>query len=232
MRLDLEDEASLRAAVQAVKPDIIINTAAYTKVDQAEDEPQISMQVNGIAPGILAEEAKKCGATIIQISTDCVFDGRLNRPYRPSDETNPISTYGTSKLKGEVAVSNATDNFIIIRVAWVYSSYGQNFYTKMLALAKQKNQISVVTDQIGNPTHAKYIAKRLLSVCEKQRGGQKDLLGTIQHLAEPIEMTRFEFARQIFADNNLDCIVEPITSDKRPTKAKRPANSRLVSTIE
>ena len=231
LNLDLEDEASLRLAVQTVKPDIIINAAAYTQVDRAEDEPDKAMQINGTAPGILAEEAKKCGAAIIQISTNCVFDGTLDRPYLPTDETNPVSCYGASKLKGEQAVSHATDDFIIIRVAWVYSSYGENFYTKMLALAKDKNQISVVDDQIGNPTNAKYIAERMLDVCEKMHGGDRPLLGTVQHLVGPDDMTRYEFARQIFAANNMACIVEPITTEQRPTKARRPVNSRMISTI-
>ena len=229
---DLEVEGSLRLAVQTVKPDIIINAAAYTQVDRAEDEPEKAMQVNGVAPGILAEEAKKCGAVIIQISTDYVFDGALDRPYRPTDETNPIGSYGASKLEGELAVCDATDDFVIIRTAWVYSSYGENFYTNMLRLAEENSKVSVVTDEIGNPTHAKDIAERVLGVCEKLRNGDRQLLGTVQHFVGPDEMTWFEFARKIFADNNVDCMVEPITADQMQVKAKRPANSRMISTLK
>jgi len=229
--LDLEDEASIRLAVQTIKPDIIINAAAYTQVDGAEDEPDTAMQINGTAPGILAEEVNKCGAVIIQISTDYVFDGTLDRPYRTTDETNPIGSYGASKLKGEQAVRDATDEFIIIRTARVYSFYGKNFYTTMLRLAEEGGRVSVVTDQIGNPTHAKDIAERVLGVCEELRKGDNQLLGTVQHFVGPEEMTWFDFARRIFIDNNLDCIVEPITTEQRPAKAKRPANSRMISTI-
>lgn len=231
VRLDLEDEPSIRLAVQTVKPDIIINAAAYTQVDQAEDEPEKAMQINAIAPGILAEEANKYGAAIIQISTDYVFDGTLDRPYRPTDKTNPIGSYGVSKLRGEQTVRAATDDFIIIRTAWIYSSYGKNFYKRMLRLAVEDGKVSVVTDQIGNPTHAKDIAEGLLRICDKLRMGENQLLGTVQHLVGPEEMTRFDFAQQIFADNNLNCIVEPITTEQRPTKAMRPANSRLISTL-
>ena len=232
IRLDLEDEASVRLAVQTVQPDIIINAAAYTQVDKAEDEPEIAMQVNGIAPGILGEEAKKCGAVVIQISTDRVFDGTLDRPYFPTDKTNPIGSYGASKLKGEQAVSAATDEFIIVRVAWVYSSYGDNFYTKMMALAADRNQISVVDDQIGNPTQANDVARQLLCMCENLRGGDRSLLGSIQHFVGPDEMTRLDFARQIFADNKVDCVVKSTSTAKMATKAERPANSRLFKTIK
>lgn len=232
LNLDLEDEASLRLAVQTVKPDIIINAAAYTQVDQAEDEPEKAMQINGIAPGILAEEAKKYGAVFIQISTDYVFDGTLGHPYRPTDETNPTGAYGASKLKGEQAVRDATDEFVIIRTAWVYSSYGKNFYNTMLRYAEEKGKVSVVTDQIGNPTHANDIARCVLGVCEQLRNGDRCLLGTVHHFAGPNEMTWFEFAQQIFADNNVTCIVEPIMTDQKLKKAKRPANSRLVSTLK
>lgn len=231
VRLDLEDEASIRLAVQTVEPDIIINAAAYTQVDRAENEPDKAMQINGTAPGILAEEAKKCSAVIIQISTDYVFDGTLGRPYHPTDETNPVGSYGAAKLKGEQAIRNATDDFIIIRTAWIYSSYGKNFYKTMLKRAEENDKISVVADQIGNPTHAKDIAEQVLGVCDALRIGDTQLLGTVQHFVGPEEMTWFDFAQRILADNNLDCVIEPITTEQRPTKAKRPANSRMISTI-
>ena len=235
INLDLEAEASLRLAVQTVQPNVIINAAAYTQVDRAEDEPEAAMQINGVAPGILAEEANKCGAVIIQISTDYVFDGTSDHPYKPTDQTNPTSTYGASKLKGELAVSNATDDFITIRTAWVYSSYGKNFYKKMLSLAQTESKIEVVDDQIGNPTHAHDLALRLLGICKDLRDGDKTLLGTVQHFVGPDEMTWFDFARQIFVDNDIDCIVKPTTTDqmkkKLKLKANRPANSRLTSTI-
>lgn len=231
-KLDLEDEASIRSAVQEIQPDVIINAAAYTQVDDAEDEPERAMQINGHAPGILAEEANKCGAKLIQVSTDFVFDGTRDRPYEPMDETNPINSYGASKLKGEEAVSNMANEFIIVRLAWVFSTFGQNFYKTMLRLGKDRDEIHVVDDQVGNPTSAYEIAEGLLNICKQLGNGDKRLLGTIQHLVGLREMTRFEFAQKIFASNKIECVVKPTTTGEMKMKAKRPANSRLLPTIE
>lgn len=230
--LDLGNEKQIREVVQRTKPDVIINTAAYTQVDHAEDEPDIALLINGTAAGILAEEADKIGATIIQISTDYVFDGTLDRPYKPDDKVNPISVYGKSKLAGELAVKQATDSFIIVRTAWVYSRFGQNFYTTMLRLAQERSEIHVVDDQIGNPTSAYEVAEGLLTLCNQLESGDKSLVGTTQHLVASRELSRFELAREIFARNKVDCLVRPISTSKRITKAKRPANCRLSPTIK
>lgn len=229
--LDLADPDTIRAAVAAHKPDVILNAAAYTAVDQAEDEPDLAMAINGTAPGILAAEAAKIGAKIIHISTDYVFDGDLDRPYLPSDPVNPIGVYGKTKLAGEEAVRAANADHVIARTAWVYSPYGKNFYKTMLRLAEIRDEISVVDDQIGNPTSAYEIADGLLAICDDwEKGGSKRLGETI-HLVGPEAMTWCGFARKIFAESKASggpsCHVIAISTADYPTKAKRPANSRL-----
>lgn len=229
--LDLSDDTSIREAVQSTKPKIIINAAAYTAVDQAEDEPDVAMRINGSAVGTLATEAENIGAVLIHISTDYVFDGSLDRPYRVDDEPNPVCAYGRSKLAGEIATREVSDKHIIVRTAWVYSPYGKNFYKTVLNLAQTRKQLRVVDDQIGNPTPASLVAEGLLDLCERIKSGEKDVLGSIIHLAGPDGMTWCGFARKIFFENNLVCYVEAITTADYPTKANRPVNSRLEATI-
>lgn len=229
--VDLAQQNTLRAAVCSIRPDVIINAAAYTAVDQAEDEPELAMAVNGSAPGILAEETARLGARIIQISTDYVFNGELDRPYRPDDPVCPIGVYGKTKLAGENAVRAANPDHVIARTAWVYSPYGKNFYNTMMRLAQTKDEISVVDDQIGNPTSAFEIADGLLEVCDDWEAGGSLCLGETIHLVGPEAMTWCGFARKIFAESKASggpfCDVNAISSDDYPTKARRPANSRL-----
>lgn len=231
--LDLTDEASMRTAVQTVQPDVIVNAAAFTAVDVAEDEPQLALQVNGVAPGILAEEANRIGAKFIQISTDYVFDGKLDRPYLPSDPVNPLGVYGRTKRQGEEAVMAAMPDYVIARTAWVYSPYGKNFKKTMLKLAESRDEISVVDDQIGNPTSAYEIADALLTIIDKWAAGGRDHLGEIIHLVGPTAMSWCGFARQIFAESAAAggpvCAVKAITTADFPTKAERPQNSRLAN---
>ncbi|WP_417692131.1 dTDP-4-dehydrorhamnose reductase [Roseibium sp.] len=231
VRLDLAEPATLRAAVQQVRPDVVLNAAAYTAVDQAEDEPELAMAINGQAPGILADEAAKIGARFIQISTDYVFDGELDRPYLPSDPVNPLGVYGQTKQAGEAAVRAANPDHLIARTAWVYSPYGKNFYKSMLRLAETRDELSVVDDQIGNPTSAYEIADGLLAICDDWAAGGKKRLGETIHLVGPEEMTWCGFARKIFAQSMASggpgCHVVAISSAEYPTKAKRPRNSRL-----
>ncbi|GGB61201.1 NAD(P)-dependent oxidoreductase [Roseibium aquae] len=233
--LDLAREETIRAAVAMTKPDVILNAAAYTAVDQAEDEPELAMAINGWAPGILAQEAAKIGARIIQISTDYVFDGELDRPYLPSDPVNPIGVYGKTKLAGEEAVRAATPDHVIVRTAWVYSPYGKNFYKTMLQLAETRDEISVVDDQIGNPTKAHDIADGLLTICNDWAAGRSMRLAETIHLVGPDEMTWCGFARRIFAESAASggpfCHVNAITTSDYPTRAKRPRNSRLVQPV-
>lgn len=231
IHLDLDDPSSIVDAINSTKPDVIINAAAYTNVDQAEDEPDLAMRINGIAPGILAKESAQRGVKIIQISTDYVFDGELDRPYLPDDNVNPMGVYGKTKLAGENAVREANPDHVIARTAWVYSPYGNNFYLTMLRLAETRDEISVVDDQWGNPTSANYLAKTLLDLCENWRNGGSKNLGNIIHVVGAEEMTWCGFARKIFAENATAgaavCIVNAISTEQYPTKAKRPKNSRL-----
>lgn len=229
--IDLAHSETIREAVRTVKPDVIINAAAYTNVDQAEDEPELAMQINGIAPGILAEEASDCGAKIIQVSTDYVFDGTLERPYLPDDAVNPIGVYGRTKLAGEEAVRAATTDHVIVRTAWVYSPYGKNFLKTMLRLAETREEISVVDDQYGNPTSALDIADGLLAIADRWRRDGAAGLGQVYHLAGSNETSWCGFARAIFAESGKRggpmAAVQAITTADYPTKAVRPANSRL-----
>ncbi len=229
--LDLVQFETVREAVRAVRPDVIINVAAYTNVDQAEDEPELAMQINGIAPGILAEEAAGCGAKIIQVSTDYVFDGTLDRPYQPDDAVNPIGVYGRTKLAGEEAVRSASADHVIVRTAWVYSPYGRNFLKTMLRLAETRNEITVVDDQFGNPTSALDIANGLLTIANRWRSDGKAGLGQIYHLAGSDETSWCGFSRAIFAESarrgGPSADVTAITTADYPTKATRPVNSRL-----
>jgi len=231
--LDLARPETIREAVRTVRPDVVINAAAYTHVDQAEDEPDLAMQVNGIAPGILAEEAAGCGAKLIQVSTDYVFDGTLDRPYRPDDAVSPIGSYGRSKLAGEEAVRAATGDHVIVRTAWIYSPYGRNFLKTMLRLAETRDALSVVDDQYGNPTSAFEIADGLLAITGRWRRDKAAGLGQVYHLAGAQDMSWCGFARKIFAESARRggpvAQVKAITTADYPTRAARPANSRLDS---
>jgi len=233
--LDMASPETIEAAVAKVLPDVVLNAAAYTAVDQAEDEPDLAMLVNGTAPGALAGAAAIRGIPIIQISTDYVFDGQLDRPYLPHDPVNPLGVYGRTKLTGEEAVRAANPRHVIARTAWVYSPYGRNFYTTMQRLAETKDEISVVNDQIGNPTAAHGIADRLLRLCQNWAEGGDTYLGETVHLVGPTEMTWYDFAREIMKENaaqgRQSCLVHAITSKEYPTKAARPKNSRLGSSI-
>lgn len=229
--LDLAQPETLRAAIRKIRPDIVISAAAYTAVDRAEDEPELAMRINGIAPGLLAEEARACGARIIHLSTDYVFDGTSEHAYVESDPVNPLGVYGKTKLAGEEAVRAATADHAIVRTAWVYSPYGRNFHKTMLALAETRDEIAVVDDQLGTPTSAHEIADGLFAVCEKWRKGEDSGLGRTFHLAGREEMTWCGFARRIFAESAAkggpSARVRAIASTEFPTRAKRPANSRL-----
>ena len=223
--LDMGNQASIRKAVRSVKPDIIINAAAYTEVDNAEDNTDLAMLINGKAPGILAAEAKDIGAILLQISTDHVFDGTSDRPYEPEDNPNPVNGYGRSKLAGEHAVRDVNGRYAILRTAWVHSPYGKNFATKMLKRAEANAEITVVADQIGNPTAAHDLAHWLLQLCQSLQAGDDRVLGKIHHFVGSKVMTRFEFVRNLIAEHGLDCTVLPCKTANFKTKAQRPLNA-------
>lgn len=230
--LDLSDLPTIAPAIMAARPDIVVNAAAYTAVDQAESEPELATLVNGKAAGEVAKAAAGLGLPIIQISTDYVFDGCLARPYREDDPVGPVSVYGASKLEGERAVAAATPNHAILRTAWVYSPFGRNFVKTMLRLAQTRDEIGVVADQLGCPTSALDIADAVFAVARNLVERPRDAgLRGVFHMAARGEAAWADVAEAIFADRERlggnHVIVKRIGTADYPTPARRPANSRL-----
>ena len=235
--LDLASAEAIRGAVRETAPGLIVNAGAYTAVDRAESEPDLAQAVNGSAPGILAEEAKRLGAALVHYSTDYVFDGRLTRPYREDDPTGPISAYGRSKLAGEQAIAAVGGAYLILRTAWVYSLRGANFLTTIGRLAAQQEELRVVDDQRGAPTWARAIAEAtalILTRCNARSGpGELGERGGLYHLSAAGETTWFGFAEAIIAgmraagDRLSAREAVPIATADYPTPAQRPAWSVL-----
>ena len=219
LELDITDENAVKAYVDQYNIDTVINCAAYTAVDRAEDEPELANAVNNIGAGNLAKYAK----TIIHISTDYVFDGTGHIPYKPEDKTNPVSVYGATKLAGEQAVLANAQTAIIIRTAWVYSPYGGNFVKTMLRLGKERNSLNVVADQIGSPTYARDMADAIVQILPQIKQGSK----TICHYTNEGVCSWYDFATAIMEEAGLTCRVNPIATSEYPTKAQRPSFSVL-----
>ncbi len=230
--LDLARPESVEAALLDPRPDAIVNAAAYTSVDRAESEPILAHDINVIGAGTVARAAAQHHIPIVHLSTDYVFDGRLDRPYREDDATGPLGIYGASKLAGEGAVAATNANHAILRTAWVYSPFGKNFARTMLTLAKTREEISVVSDQLGSPTNALDIADGIIAVVRNliDRPTAPELRGTF-HMAGAGETNWAEFAQSIFAISTAvggpSARVRPIPTSLYSTLAKRPANSRL-----
>lgn len=229
--LDLLDVDSIARAVDKAEPDVVVSAAAYTAVDQAEDERDAAFAVNARGAGAVAEAAAKAGAPVIHLSTDYVFPGTGDRAYAEDDATGPLSVYGQSKLESELAVAAANPKHVILRTAWVYSPFGKNFVRTMLRLAKDRPTLRVVGDQWGNPTSALDIADGVLRVAEQLvRGAPEGGFGTF-HMVGTGDTNWAGFAERIFAASKAaggpSASVEAITTADYPTKAVRPANSRL-----
>jgi dTDP-4-dehydrorhamnose reductase len=229
-RLDLSRPESIRQAMAEIQPDLVVNAGAYTAVDKAESEPELANAVNGIAPGILAEECEKLGASLIHFSTDYVFDGSHGSAYLETDSTNPLGTYGKSKLAGEEAIRKAGNRHIIIRTAWVYGNGGKgNFVKTMLRLGKEREEIRVVADQIGSPTWTRDLAEAISQIIPLLGS---ETFGTYQYTNSGV-CSWYDFAIAIFeeaAKLGLPLKVQrviPITTSEYPTPAKRPAFSVL-----
>jgi dTDP-4-dehydrorhamnose reductase len=229
--LDLCNAATIKRAMTDFRPDVIINSAAYTAVDKAESEQDAAFALNRTGAGLLAEEAAKRGAAIIHISTDYVFDGQKPAPYVETDSVAPQNVYGQSKLQGEQAVRQVNDKHIIARTAWVYSATGSNFVKTMLRLAGERDNLRVVDDQTGNPTYAPHLAKALLEIARKVRHEPRDEQWGTYHLAGRGEVSWCGFAREVFrvsaGQGGPSATVMPITTAEYPTPAARPKNSRL-----
>ena len=230
--LDLADPASVVRVLEAAAPDAIVSAAAYTAVDRAESESDLVHAVNGTGAGAVAEAARALGVPLVHVSTDYVFDGTLGRPYAESDPTGPTGVYGASKLAGEQAVLAAYgDNSAVLRVAWVYSPFGANFVKTMLRLAGDRNEVSVVADQLGNPTSALHIADGIIRVATNMVADSYPELRGVFHMTASGEASWADFAEAIFAASAArggpSARVKRITTADYSTPAKRPANSRL-----
>lgn len=217
--LDITDQEAVRAVVLEESPDIIINCAAYTKVDQCETDEENAAKVNEDGPRYLARAAKLVDAKLVQVSTDYVFDGKSEKPYVETDETNPVSAYGRTKLAGEKAVMEEWDKVFIVRTAWLYGD-GKNFVKTMLNLAKTHKELSVVMDQHGTPTTAMELAKMIWFIAQTSRYG-------IYHGTCEGSTTWYEFAKEIFKVFGKTVLVHPVTSKEYNAAANRPEYSVL-----
>lgn len=221
--LDLTDKQAVIDFTLKERPSIIINCAAYTAVDKAEEESEKANLLNRDVPAFLTEAVEKANAILIHISTDYVFDGTANTPYKETDETNPQSEYGRSKLAGEEAVMKNPEN-LVVRTSWLYSAHGHNFLKTMLRLGKERDKIDVVSDQLGSPTSGADLADALLKISKQLLEGKKNV-GGIYHYSNEGVCTWYDFAKAIMQITNLDCKVNPITTEQYPTPVKRPQYS-------
>jgi dTDP-4-dehydrorhamnose reductase len=229
-QLNLSKINSIEPAVLDIKPDIIINAAAYTTVDKAEEEPNLAMTINGLAPGVLAEAAKKVGASLIHYSTDYVFDGRSNTPYREEDATCPLSIYGESKLAGEKNIAEAGIPFLILRTSWVYSLQGKSFLRTIKKLAAEKSTLRIVEDQIGAPTWSRSIALATRKILKQYLRDEADpSLSGIFHLTCQGKSSWYDFAKEILniSSTSKNTQLLPIPTSEYPTPATRPLYSLL-----
>lgn len=221
---DLSDPATCAAAIRHQAPSAVINAAAYTAVDRAEDEEALAHRINAEAPGVMARTCADLGIPFLHISTDYVFDGTGTEPWREADPTSPQNAYGRTKLAGETALRAAGGAAAILRTSWVFSAHGNNFVKTMLRLSETRDHLTVVADQIGGPTPARAIAAALLTMAEAMRQGQP---GGLYHFAGQPPTSWACFARETFACAGRDVTVEDIPSAAYPTPAARPLNSRL-----
>lgn len=218
--LDIGDRAAVAKAIESERPDLIVNAAAYTAVDKAENEPDLAFRINADAPAHLAEAAKGTGARLIHISTDFVFDGTAPHPYRPDDKANPLGVYGASKRAGEEAVLAVSPDALIVRTAWVYAARGHNFVRTMLRLMRERSSVSVVADQIGTPTHAASLARAIWKLADARAAG-------VHHFTDAGVASWYDFAVAIAEEAEAlgligQVLVTPIAASQYPTPARRP----------
>lgn len=229
--LDLAHPSALAQLVERLRPDLVVNAAAYTNVDGAEAEESLAASINGEGAGALAQAAARIGAPIIQISTEHVFDGSQARPYVEGDPVSPVNAYGRSKLAGERAVAAAHPRHAILRTSWVYDGAGRNFLRAMLALAERHESLKVVSDQIGAPTYAPDFAAAVLRIARNILDDPSPERFGVFHLTASGATDRAGFARDIFrlsaASGGPSARVLPVLSEDFPTPARRPKNSRL-----
>ena len=234
--LDLSDAASLDALLEACRPDLVVNAAAYTAVDQAENEPELAHAVNATLPARLANWAAANDAGVVHYSTDYVFDGSLGRDYTEADEPAPLNVYGASKLAGEQAVINSGCRHLVLRSSWIYAAHGKNFVLTMLELARSRPSLSVVADQVGCPTWARNLANYSLAAIRSRLLGPDPVSGLF-HCADADAVSWFDFAARVFdiageqglLDQRPD--MQPVPSEGFPQLALRPKHSALDSRL-
>lgn len=239
--MDLRDSDRVREVFREVDPDVVVNAAAYTDVDGAESEPEVARSVNATAPGVLAKEAARTGATIVHFSTDYVFDGAKGSPYTEEDDPAPLNIYGKTKLEGEEAVRGSGARYLILRTAWVFGLRRPGFLCTMIDLFRSREEVRVVEDQVGSPTWCRTVAESTAQILHDLSHGKRrpalDLLGGTYHLAAAGEATRFSFAESVRAHLTAASggqtlavkRVVPASTEEFPRPARRPAYSALSS---
>jgi dTDP-4-dehydrorhamnose reductase len=233
--IDFSKPDSIRTAVRAAKPAVILNAAAYTAVDKAETDPELATAINATAPGVIAEEAKRLGSILVHYSTDYVFDGTKQDPYVETDAPNPINVYGKTKLAGDQAIQAVGGDYLILRTSWVYGARGSNFLLTMLRLAQERPELRIVDDQIGAPTSSECIAQATANVLAQllaPSGRGLDGRSGIYNLTSTGETTWFGFAKALLTKSSgtfgfMVPNLIPIKTSEFPRPANRPANSRL-----
>ena len=223
--VDLSDPGACAAAVSSYNPSAVINAAAYTAVDRAEEEEDFATRINGDAPQAMALACAHYDIPFVQLSTDYVFDGKGEAPWRPDDLPSPNSAYGRSKLAGEVRVIEAGGRFAILRTSWVFSPYGRNFVKTMLRLADSNSELSVIADQVGGPTPAGDLAQACLTIAGQLEDDASK--AGVYHLSGAPDVSWAAFARAIFQEAGLSRVVHDIPTNEYPSPAARPLNSRL-----
>ena len=218
--MDLMNNNMIQNFIMNLKPEAIIHCAAYTAVDQAEEEVEICYQINAEAVKVIAECAKTLDIPMIYISTDYVFDGTKASEYVETDIPNPINVYGASKLKGEQYVQQLLEKFYIVRISWVFGINGNNFIKTMQRLGNEHDELNIIHDQVGSPTYTAHLAPLLVDMIETDQYG-------IYHATNEGYCSWYEFADEIFKQSQLDVTLHPITTDQYKTKAKRPLNSKM-----
>lgn len=219
--LDIADANAVNKSINELKPNFVINCAAFTAVDKAETEVELATKLNALAPGIIAKSCKDNGCKLIHISTDYVFDGEANTPYDELSQVNPVSNYGISKLKGETEVLSSGIS-MIIRTSWLYSSFGNNFVKTIIRNGKTKPELRVVSDQVGCPTYARDLANTILMIASK---GHDAFIPEVFHYSNEGVCSWYDFACEIIKLSNIDCKVLPIGTIDYPLPAKRPQYS-------
>lgn len=215
--LDITNETAIGEMLVNHKPDFLVNCAAYTAVDKAEDEREAARLINSVAPGLLASACKKSGTKFIHVSTDYVFDGSKNRPYNETDLVNPLGFYGQTKQEGEARCLANNPDAVIVRTSWLYSSFGNNFVKTMLRLGGERDSLNVVFDQVGTPTYAADLAEAILNIIHKE-----EWIPGIYHFSDEGVCSWYDFALTIFELAGIKCGVVPIRSDEYPAKTRRP----------